>query len=42
MPNSFLVQYVRDQFGFVPSVIPEEWSRAALIAYQAQKESIPQ
>jgi hypothetical protein len=39
MPNSFLVQYVRDQFGFVPPVIPEEWHRAALIAFQSQKES---
>lgn len=35
MTNQFLLTYVREQFGFIPTVIPEEWKRAAKAAYEA-------
>lgn len=35
MTNQFLIQYIRQQFGFIPSVIPASWQFAALKAYES-------
>lgn len=35
MPNSFLINYVRNQFGFIPSEITQGMRRAAEAAYNA-------
>ena len=39
MPHSFLIDYVREQFGFIPKVIPAQWQALAEKAYRTQKEN---
>lgn len=39
MPHSFLIQYAREQFGYVPDVFTPEFVTAAKAAYNARNVS---
>ncbi|QFU04555.1 hypothetical protein FIU82_05935 [Pseudoalteromonas sp. THAF3] len=39
MTNQFLINYVREQFGFPPHLITPEMERAAKAAYETQQAS---
>ena len=35
MSNQFLINYIQQQFGFIPAKIPASWQFAALKAYES-------
>lgn len=39
MTNQFLINYIREQFGFIPDNIPDSWRTAAEKAYRAQTKA---